>query len=185
MILPEKVINKVKTYIRDTEDCIEYPITNKDGYPEYQPKIEGKKYHFYLHRVSYQMYYNEDLSTEDIICHKCDNPSCINPKHLFKGTHNDNVQDKVLKGRQAKGKGNGRYVHGQYTKEAIAFRKEQSQLNPTPRTWSRGLSEEKVIEIKLLLQIGTKVKDIVLKTNVSASQIKDIKRGKTYKDINV
>lgn len=51
-----------------------------------------------MHRVAYQVYYKDDLTPNDVICHKCDNPACVNPKHLFKGTHQDNVQDKVNKG---------------------------------------------------------------------------------------
>ncbi len=46
---------------------------------------------------------NPDLPDTVVVCHKCDNPACVRPSHLFLGTANDNVQDKVAKGRQAKG----------------------------------------------------------------------------------
>lgn len=40
-----------------------------------------------------------DLSRNEYICHTCDNPRCVNPRHLYKGTHKTNMADKIGKHR--------------------------------------------------------------------------------------
>lgn len=56
------------------------------------------------HRASYQMFCGEIPDGLQVL-HHCDNPACVNPGHLFVGTHTDNMQDMVAKGRNVCRKG--------------------------------------------------------------------------------
>lgn len=58
------------------------------------------------HRVSYEVFKRERPGSKQV-CHSCDNPRCINPDHLWLGTHNDNIQDAVKKGRMHLGEKHG------------------------------------------------------------------------------
>ncbi len=82
---------------------------DKDGYGHFQFRHEGKKYKVRAHRAAYMLAGNW-LPPGAILRHTCDNPACVNPEHLLWGTHADNVQDCVSRGRNAFGEGNGRHV---------------------------------------------------------------------------
>jgi hypothetical protein len=61
------------------------------------------------HRLSLEIH-GKKVSKRSVIMHLCDNPNCVNPDHLQIGTHKDNQQDKVIKGRQAKGEMQGHSI---------------------------------------------------------------------------
>jgi len=77
------------------KDCWIYRgYKDKDGYPNL--KYKGKTCR--LSRLCY-LIYNGRFDKNLIVCHTCDNPSCVNPEHLWLGTYKDNAMDRELKGR--------------------------------------------------------------------------------------
>jgi len=114
---------------------------------------ENKKF-ILAHRLSYEIH-NGAIPEGMVVCHKCDNPSCVNPDHLFIGTQAENMLDKKNKGR-AKGAHKG----GEH---ALAK-----------------LDSAKVCEIRNLMASGVKHREITKKYKISMSTLTDIKSGKTW-----
>lgn len=80
-------------------DCWEWTGSKyRGGYGHFRIKVDGEWKMVKAHRYSYA-YYKGGYDASLFVCHKCDNPGCVNPDHLFLGTAQDNVTDMVKKNR--------------------------------------------------------------------------------------
>lgn len=82
--------------VKKSDGCWEWTGTkNSRGYGMFTP-TPGKR--VLAHRFSWEME-NGRIPDGLFGCHRCDNPGCVRPDHLFVGTNSDNIRDAVAKGR--------------------------------------------------------------------------------------
>lgn len=77
------------------------------GYGFVTRKQNGKKTHMRVHRLHLEAKLGRSLTASENACHRCDIPDCVNPDHLFVGTHVENMRDMVAKKRAARGERHG------------------------------------------------------------------------------
>lgn len=106
-----------------------------------------------VHRFSYELHYGQ-IPQGLYVCHSCDNPSCVNPAHLWLGTQSDNMKDCAQKDRQ------GRLL---------------GETNPSAK-----LSETLVLEIRQSVASGARVVDVANNFNISVSLVYQIIRREVW-----
>lgn len=114
--------------------------------------IQHNKIRYLCHRISWLLAYQK-MPKLDLL-HSCDNPICVNPKHLREGIQQENIEDMVNRNRQAKGEQAG-----------------------------SKLTKNNVINIRKLASKGLMYKDIAKIYNVDNSTISVIVNYKSWKHI--
>ena len=151
---------------------------DKDGYGKLQ--INNKRDR--AHRWSYKIF-KKDVSKDILICHHCDNPSCVNPNHLFSGTQKDNMQDAVKKNRMSCGEKHFSKINPQLVSRGKKHSKIMKKVSAKGEKHCRAkLTEKQIKEIRRLCQFKGN-KEISELFDVSRSLIEKIKYRKIWKHI--
>lgn len=144
-------------YVTKTDYCWNWigAVTEKrKGDGHYYGLIRIDRKPIKAHRFSYELHLGK-IPKGLFVCHKCDNPSCVNPDHLFIGTNKDNVDDMVSKMRQTYG-----------------------GKNPMAK-----LTEDDVITMRFLKKQNWALPKIASKFNIALSTASQIVNNKRWKHI--
>lgn len=144
-----------------TDDCWRWGAVAGYGY------FKAGKLREYAHRFSWKVHHGS-IPAGMCVLHRCDNPPCVNPRHLFIGTKRDNILDRNTKGRG----------DACYRKTALSLRGEKSRFAV--------LNEEKVREIRSYdgpLGINARIRMFAKKFGVAYSTVSFVHYRYTWKHI--
>lgn len=154
------VVDRFWSYVDSSKECWTWTAyKNKDKYGVFA--IDRIPH--YAHRVSW-MIHNGEIPDGLCVLHKCDNPPCVRPDHLFLGTRKDNNVDKSLKGRAS---------------VAEWMKNQQGEKNINYK-----ISDSQVSEIKNLRKEGKTLKEIASKYDISFQHVSKICNNERRGDYN-
>lgn len=146
-----------------------------DGYGAFQVARQARK----AHRVAF--FVEHGRWPTDCILHRCDNPPCVNPRHLFEGSLADNVADKLAKGRQATGAMTRPETRAKGDRNGS--RSHPERLVRGSEQWCSKLTEVQVAEIRARHAAGETTVALAKTFGVSQPNLSAIVLRKTWRHV--
>jgi hypothetical protein len=148
----EQIVEDFLARVKKTSGCwIWTGGLNKAGYGTVKifnkPKL--------AHRVSYEIHVG-NLPVKILVCHKCDNPPCVNPDHLFLGTHRDNAFDSMKKGRFSINKRRGSKSHLSRLTESQVIQIRNRYVKGSRKNGSAGIAKDFNVQPNTISKIVTR-----------------------------
>lgn len=138
-----------------TTTCMEWTGVRDDvGRGRIQGRVSEGREKFIASRLAWEHAYGP-IPEGLWVLHRCDNPSCVNPLHLFLGTHTDNMVDRSQKERQPRGESHG---------------------------WHR-LTNDRVARMRTLRRQGLNLKTLAAMFHVSLPTVSLVVRKRTWRHV--
>lgn len=149
----EQIVKRFFNKVDKSEGCWNWTaLRSKQGYG----RLTALRKDYTAHRMSW-IIHNGEIPEGLFVCHRCDNPSCVNPDHLFLGNAKDNAIDRNHKNRH---------------------RDDNGDKHPCAK-----LSNSQVLDIRKKLEQGIQGKKLAKEFNISRMTISNIKLGKKWKSV--
>jgi hypothetical protein len=185
-LMKKSVMDRFLSKIVKTDSCWIWAAGVKESkHPYGIMTVCGKK--IKAHRLSWLLHFGEIPEGLHVL-HKCDNPRCVNPEHLFTGTHGENMKDMAVKGRAKSPHGEDWHsIHdGKFNPrsgENHPFRKNPSLCARGSSSGASKLMEPQVLEIRAKHENGGKVCRLGREYGISHSAIIAIVTRQTWTHI--
>jgi len=165
--IEDRSIQRFWNKVNKQEGCWEFEShKDRDGYHAFAYKtVDSNKFKKTGAHRFMMIATGKTIPLGYVVCHKCDNPSCVNPDHLFIGTVNDNNQDKVRKGRQSSSPGS------------------TNSMAKLDESTAKKIKAEARVGTRVGYNNGSNIKEVANKYNVHVETVRLIAKGITWKHI--